>query len=210
MRLWLWRFSLCALTMLVCPVLSSGADLEIAKRAYAQKDYATALKELAPLAKRGDADAQVLLGRMYLMAYGVLRDPDEAYKLFEAAAAKGNADAEFFLGARAALRHEDVANGLKYLKLSAEQGNQDAQLLLGKTYLQGLGSDLPRDPVQADMWLRLAADHNLPFYQNELRAAERQMNAAQIAKAKALAQAWKPKHSVPSGNISKLAEKSKS
>ena len=210
MRLWLWRFSLCALTMLVCPVRSRGAALEIAKRADAQKDYATALKKLAPLAKQGDADAQVLLGRMYLMAYGVLRDPDEAYKLFEAAAAKGNADAEFFLGARAALRHEDVANGLKYLKLSAEQGNQDAQLLLGKTYLQGLGNDLPRDPVQADMWLRLAADHNLPFYQNELRAAERQMNAAQIAKAKALAQAWKPKHNVPSGNISKLDAKSKS
>jgi len=204
MRPWLWRLLFCGFAILLSTEFSTGADLNVAKHAYAEKDYATALKELAPLAKQGNAEAEVLLGRMYLMAYGVLRDPDQAYKLFEAAAAKGNADAEFFLGSRAALLHEDIPRGLKLLQLSAEQGNQDAQLLLGKTYLQGLGRDLPRDPVQADMWLRLAANHNLPFYQNELLAAEQRMNAADIAKGKALADAWKPKHTPPHGDMSKL------
>jgi len=82
------------------------------------------------------------------------------------------------------------------VRLAAEQGNQDAQLLLGKTYLDGV-PELPRDAVHADMWLRLAADHNLPFYQNELAAAEQQMNADQIAKGKALAADWKPTRGQP-------------
>ncbi len=187
------RFALGALTIMLSAVFSAGADLAAAKAAYKKRDYATAFKQLTPLVKRGNAAAEVLLGRMYLMGYGVLKEPDEAYKLFRAAAAQGDADAEFMLGSQAVFLHIDVANGLSMLRLSAEQGNRDAQLLLGKTYMQGFRPYVPRDPVQADMWLRLAARHNLPFYRNELRIAERQMNAAEIAKGKALAAAWKPK-----------------
>jgi len=73
------------------------------------------------------------------------------------------------------LPQKDIAEGVKWLRLSAEQGQQDAQLILGKAYLQG-AKELPRDPVIADMWLRLAAKGNLEFYQNELLAAEAQMN----------------------------------
>jgi uncharacterized protein len=208
MRDWLERVFLCALSLLIFAAFSAAADLASAVRAYneaeearkngedaaARRGYAKALNELTPLVKQGDPDAQVLLGRMYLMGNGVLKDPDEANKLFEEAAKQGNADAQFFLGSPAVLRHANIPQGLKMLRLSAEQGNQDAQLLLGKSHLTGLGPDLPRDPVQADMWLRLAAKDNLPFYQNELRVAERGMNAAEIAKGKALAEAWKPKH----------------
>ncbi len=193
MRSWLWRFSLCAFTTLLCVGVSAPADVESAKRAYEQKDYATAFKELTPLAEQGNAEAQVVLGKMYMMGRGVLKDTDQAYRWFRASAAQGNADAQFFLGSFYLLTHKDIAQGLKWLRLSAEQGNQDAQLLLGKAYLDG-SKELPRDPVQADMWLRLAAENNLEFYQNELRAAERAMTQAQIEKGKALAAAWKPKH----------------
>ena len=127
------------------------------------------------------------------MGQGVLKDPDQAIKWFKASAAQGNANAQFFLGSFYLLPHRDISEGLKWLRLSAEQGNQDAQLFLGKAYLDG-SEELRRDPVQADMWLRLAAEKNLEFYQNELRAAERQMTAGQAAKGKALAEAWKPKH----------------
>jgi uncharacterized protein len=96
---------------------------------------------------------------------------------------------------------------VKWLRLSAEQGQQDAQLLLGKTYLQG-DKDLPRDPVQAEMWLRRAAKNNLEFYQSELYAAEAQMNAEQIARGKALAAAWKPKAAAsPASKLSSAQEK---
>ena len=190
MRSWLQRFSLCVFSILLCSMLSAAADLESAKRAYEQKDYATALKQVMPLAERGNADAQLLLGEMYLSGRGVLKDNDQAMKLFKSSAMQGNAEAEFRLGAWYLLPHRDIAEGVKWMQLSAEQGNQDAQLLLGKAYLQG---EVPRDPVQADMWLRLAAKDNLQFYQNELRAAEKQMTGAQIQKGKALAETWKPK-----------------
>lgn len=188
-------------------------DLKSAERSYneaeqirkkgnnaaAQKDYATAFKELAPLAKQGDPRAEVLLGKMYLMGYGAPKDPDQANKLFRAAAGQGNADAQFFLGAPSVLHHQNISDGMKWLKLSAEQGNQDAQLLLGHTYLQGVQGAVTRDPAQADKWLRLAARNNLPFYKLQLEGAERQMSAADIAKGKTLAAAWKPKHGLRPG-----------
>jgi len=192
MRSWLHRFSLCVFTILLCASFSAGANLKSAKRAYQQKDYATAFKESSVLAEQGNADAQLILGKMYMLGQGVLKDPDQAIKWLTASAVQGNADAQFFLGANYLLPHKDIAEGVKWLRLSAEQGNQDAQLLLGKAYLQG-DKELPRDPVQADMWLRLAAMDNLQFYQTELFSAERQMTADQIAKGKDLAAAWKPK-----------------
>jgi len=183
------------------------AGLKSAERAYNQaeqarkggnnatalKRYATALKEFTPLAKQGNAEAQLYLGKMYLLGQGVLKDPDEAIKWLKASGEQGNADAQFFLGSSYLLPHKDIAQGLMWMRLSAEQGNQDAQLLLGQAYLQDL-KELRPDPVQADMWLRLAARNNLPFYKAQLQGAERQMNAAQIARGKALADAWKPKH----------------
>ncbi len=170
-----------------------ATDFESAKRAYDQKDYATAFKEFTPLADHGQAEAQLYLGKMYMIGQGVLKDPDKAIKWFKASADQGNADAQFFLGSYYLLPQRDVPEGVKWMRFSAEQGNKDAQFVLGKAYLQGL-QDFARDPVQAEMWLRLAAKDNLEFYQNELRAGETQMSPDEIAKGKALAEAWKPKH----------------
>ena len=195
MRSWLPRLSLCVFTILLCAGFSAAADLESAKRAYQQKDYATAVKEFTVLAEHGNSDAQLILGKMYMMGQGVPKDSEQASKWFKAAAVQGNADAQFFLGSMYLLPQKDIGEGLKWLRLSAEQGMQDAQLLLGKAYMEG-SKELPRDPVQGDMWLRLAAKDNKEFYQDELRAAENQMTADEIAKAKALVAAWKPKASV--------------
>lgn len=183
---------LCLTTLALSARLSASADLAFARRAYEEKDYATALKESTSLAKEGNADAQLLLGRMYLMGQGVTRDNDEASKWFEASAAQGNADAQFMLGSMYLLPQKDVAKGVKWLRLSADQGNQDAQYLLGKAYVQGLPS-LPRDPVQAELWLSLAARQNLQFYKTELDNAESQMTPSEVDRGRALAAAWKPK-----------------
>src|SRR5213594_2041640 len=58
---------LCAFMILLCPLLSAAADLESAKRAYEDKDYAKALQEATPLVEQGNAEAQCLLGKMYWM-----------------------------------------------------------------------------------------------------------------------------------------------
>jgi TPR repeat protein len=187
------QFSIFVSSILLCAGLSAAADLTSAKHAYEQKNFATAFKELTPLAEQGNADAQFLLGKMYWMGQGVLKDDAQAMKWLKASATQGNADAQFFVGSYYLLPHRDIAEGLRWLRLSAEQGNQDAQLLLGKTYMGG-ARELPRDPVQGEMWLRLAAKGNLPFYEAQLATAESEMSPDQIAKGKALADAWKPKH----------------
>jgi len=181
------------LTIPVCSVVFAAPDLEAVKRSFEQTDYATALKEVKPLAEQGNPAAQLFLAKMYLKGQGVPKDPEQANKWFRQAAVQGNAESQFFLGAWYLLPHRDIGEGLKWIRLSAQQGNQDAQLLLGKAYLAG---ELAREPVQADMWLRLAAKGNLDFYQNELRVAEAQMTAEQIAQGKALAESWKPQPGV--------------
>ncbi len=192
MRSMLQRFPLCVFTILLCGWGAAAADLKSAKRAYGEKDYATALKEFRSLAEQGNADAQVNLGTMYMRGQGVSRDLEQALKWFKAAAEQGNADGQFLLGAAYLLPRKDIPEGLKWIRLSAEQGNQDAQMLLGKAYMDG-DNGVPRDPVQGEMWLRLAAKNNLPFYEAQLASAERQMSPDQIAKGKALAEAWRPK-----------------
>lgn len=193
MTLLLRRLSTLALAFFIATGVRA-VDLDSAKRAYTQKDYASAFKEFTSLADQGQPEAQLYLGRMYMMGQGVLRDTDKAIKYFKAAAYQGNADAQFFLGSIYLLPQTDIAEGIKWLRFSADQGNKDAQYLLGKAYIQGAEHSLPRDPVQAEMWLRLAAKNNLEFYANELLNAEGQMTAAEIAKGKALAEAWTPKH----------------
>jgi uncharacterized protein len=191
MRSWLRHLGFCGLAIVLGAGVSRATDLESATRAYQQQDYATAVKEYTALAEQGNPKAQFILGKMYMLGQGVPRDSDEAIKWLKPAAAQGDADAQFFLGATYLLPQKDVGEGVKWLRLSAEQGNQDAQLLLGKAYLKG-GKELPRDPVQGGMWMRLAARENKQFYQDELHSAERQMTQEQVAKAKALADHWKP------------------
>ena len=190
---WLRRSLPGVLSFSVWSLVFAAPDLESVRRSYEHSDYTAALKEVMPLAEQGNPDAQVFLAKMYLKGQGVPKDPDQANKWFRRAAMQGNAESQFFLGAWYLLPHRDITEGLKWVQLSAEQGNQDAQLLLGKAYLQG---ELPREPVQADMWLRLAAKDNLDFYQNELRVAEGQMTQEEIAQGKALAERWQPKHAL--------------
>jgi len=183
--------------VLFSPCLYS-ADLQVGKDDYDRKDYAKAAKELAPLAQQGNIDAQVLLGKMYMLGEGLPKDTDLALKWFRAASDQGNAEAEFFLGAMCLLPRRDIPQGLKWLRLSAQQGTADAQLLLGMAYLKG--DDLPHDLVQADMWLHLSATQGDRLATAQYEQAERHMTPDQIEKARALAQAWSPRTAANNNN----------
>jgi TPR repeat protein len=185
------RFFIYVSSLVLCSVFLHGADLQAGQRAYEQKDYDGAMKELAPLAQEGKVEAQILLGKMYMLGQGVPKNTDAALKWFRAAADKGNAEAQFFLGAMYLLPARDIPQGLKWLRLSAEQGTPDAQVLLGMAYLKG--TELPHDLVAADMWLHLAASKGDKFAPTQCEVAERQMTPDQIAKARTLATEWKAK-----------------
>ena len=185
----------CFLFFIPTVVLWSGplaaADFDSAMRLYEKREYAGAFKEFTAVAEQGNSEAQLILGKMYMIGQGVDKDSDQAIRWYKAAADQGNADAQFFLGAMYLLPQRDIPEGLKWLKLSADQGMQDAQFLLGMAYLKG--QNFTHDPVQAYMWLELAAAQGGEFYQSQRNEAGRQMTPDQIAQAKALAAAWKPK-----------------
>ena len=192
------RFFVCLCSLVFSSVFLYGADLQAGQRAYEQKDYGSAMKELAPLAHAGRVEAQILLGKMYMLGQGVPKDADLAVKWLRAAADQGDAQAQFFLGAMYLLPAKDIPEGLRWIRLSAEQGTPDAQLLLGMAYLKG--TDLPHDLVAADMWLHLAASEGDKFAPSQCERAERQMTPEQIAKAGTLAAEWKTK--IPANHTS--------
>ncbi len=62
--------------------------------------------------------------------------------------------------------NKDEAKGVEWLKKSAEQGNAEAQELLGKCYMQGTGLD--KDEKMAVYWYEKAAEQGRTFSQGEL------------------------------------------
>lgn len=72
--------------------------LEKALVAYDQGDYATALEILRPLAERGNAPAQGVLGVMYGVGQGVPQDYGQAWDWLYPGAEAGDANAQYNFG----------------------------------------------------------------------------------------------------------------
>jgi len=167
--------------------------------AYSRGDYATALRELRPLAEQGDSLAQSYLGFMYAKGQGVPQDDAEAAKWFRKTAEQGDADAQYLLGflyAEGPGVPQDFAEAAKWLRKAAMQGYAFAQGDLGFMYEKGRG--VPQDYVQAHMWYNLAASRLPPGTKRDLAVKNRdivaaKMTPAQISKAQRLAREWKPK-----------------
>ena len=78
--------------------VANAGPYEDGLAAYKQRDYATALKLLRPLAEQGNAAAQNVLGVMYEIGRGVPQDDMEAVKWFRLSAEQGDAAAQTSLG----------------------------------------------------------------------------------------------------------------
>jgi len=85
------------LSLFIWPI-SAHADFQAGMDAYDQGDYATALKEMRPLAEQGHADAQFNLGVMYSNGQGVPQDNAQARDWLQKAAEQGMADGQVKLG----------------------------------------------------------------------------------------------------------------
>ena len=84
--------------------------------AYDRGDYATALRELTPLAEQGHPGAQLALGLMYDNGWGVPEERSEAARWFRAAALQGDAMAQAHL---ARLYFEGLGVGQDYTEAYA-------------------------------------------------------------------------------------------
>ncbi len=193
MRVGLERILLGAVMSMFFAAVATPADCDAGKRAFEKGDYATALKKLTPLAAKGNAEAQSLLGLMYDLGKGLPRDTDQALRWYKAAADQGSAAGEFHLGTiylNGAGAVRDTVQGLKWLTLAANQGLSDAALVLGMAYMNL--KDFPHDFVKADMWLRVAAARGDSFAAGQRARLETHMTRAEIAQSESLAAAWRP------------------
>ena len=124
-------------TLLLAVVLLFGSsqvgyaqDFDKGDEAYFRGDYAAALKEWRPLAFRGNASAQYLLGGMYRNGYGVTQDNREAVKWYRLAAEQGLAYAQASLGIMYGNGEgviQDKVYAHMWYNIAASDGNEPAK-----------------------------------------------------------------------------------
>jgi hypothetical protein len=180
--------------------VATAGPFEDAVANYRRGDYATALRLWHSLAEKGDADAQFQLGVMYESGQGVPPNDADAIKWYRQAAEQDDAVAQFNLGVMyakgGAPNHAEAA---LWYRLAADYGLAGAQFNLGMMYVEGQG--VPKDDVQALMWLDLAASQ-IPALGKDQRnstvdARDRvasKMTPQQIVEAQELAFEWKIEH----------------
>ncbi len=114
--------------ILVLP-FAARADFKAGIDAFHEQDFATAFRELRPLAESGDADAQYWVGRMLDLGQGTERNSEEAAEWLHRAAVQGQDDAQFALG----LLYEmgrgvewSPAEAYRWIREAAARGNTHA------------------------------------------------------------------------------------
>lgn len=167
--------------------------------AYNEQNYAAALKDIAPLAEAGDADAQHLLGLMYYMGRGVPRDHAAAFLWHRKAADQGLPAAQYVVGAMLYTGNgvaRDQTLAVAWFRKAAEGGHPDAQYALGLMYRYHVAG-LPEDTVLAYMlWDLATAGGHRSAGEQRAELAHR-MTARQVAQAQCMARHWQPGMPLP-------------
>ncbi|MEZ5890639.1 MAG: tetratricopeptide repeat protein [Xanthobacteraceae bacterium] len=173
--------------------------VDAAETAYDKGKYKTALRLARPLAEKGDAHAEALMGLLYANGRGVPRDDHEAMKWFRSAADQGDPVAQLQIGIMYYDGRgvpQDYSEAARWYQLAAERGNPEAQYNLGIMYATGVG--MPQDNILAHMWFNLAAARFTLSVPRDRAARNRdtvarKMAPDEIARAQELARLWKPK-----------------
>ncbi|MET0268568.1 MAG: tetratricopeptide repeat protein [Duganella sp.] len=167
--------------------------------AYNNKQYSVALKEITPLAKAGNADAQHLLGLMYYMGRGVEQDYQKAFQWHRKAAEQGKADAQYVVGAMYYTGNtviQDHKQAVVWFRKAAEQGHADSLQIMGLMYRYHMGG-VEQDNVIAYMLWNVAAARGSATAVEQRAAVARQLSKEQIEEGQALSAAWKPGKKLP-------------
>jgi Sel1 repeat len=145
-------------------------------------------------AEKGNMDAQLKLGLIYIKGEVIPQNYKKAHEWLEKPAEQGNSSAQFNLGVMYQEGQgipQDYAKAIYWFQKSAEQGVAQAQSSLGSMYT--LGQGVPIDFQKSYVWASLAVT------QGEQKASElRQISAkrltpAQLAEAQEWAKDWHEK-----------------
>ena len=90
-----------------------------------------------------------------------------------------------------AYKRQDYKTAYKLWLPLAEQGDADAQVLLGVMYDKGQG--VPQDYVLAHMWWNLSGSNGNKDAVTNRNIIEKRMSPSQKEKAQEMARNWKPK-----------------
>jgi TPR repeat protein len=108
-------------------------NLENGIEAFKNGNYIESIKLLKPLAERGNAEAQCILGNIYHMGLGVNIDDPKAVQWYQQSARQGYAIASnnlagiYFMGECGVA--EDYEEALKWSQLSQKQGFEDSKYI---------------------------------------------------------------------------------
>ena len=126
-----------------------------------------AVNNFRAAAARGDAEAQIQLGKFYEIGYGVNRDLAEAMKWYRKANEQGHPEAAFFIGVLYANglgvkpNHEEA---MKWFHIAAERGYTRAEFVIAEHYEFD-----KKDMEEAMKWYRRSAEHGNKLAQWSLR-----------------------------------------
>jgi len=149
-----------AAALLAHTALAAG-PVDDGLQAVQRGDYATALALLGPEASRGDANAESVLGLMYVNGQGVPHDPIQALYWLTKAANQGVAAAQnqvaliYCTGGPGVT--QDLAQAAIWFRKAADQDDATAQENLAIMYDNGQG--VAQDYAAAVYWFRRAAGH---------------------------------------------------
>jgi len=147
-------------------------DAKLVKAAYAavqNSDFAGAAQDSSIAAKAGNAEAQELLGGMYLTGHGETQDCGQALHWLGLSAKQGDAQAIYHYGVLTEdgiCVKRDLVAAMSSYKTAAQSGMTAAQIGIGMMYHNAEG--VPRDDAQAVKWLTEAANKNDALAQHEL------------------------------------------
>lgn len=122
------------------------------------RDTQAGITALEQAVAQNHAAAATLLGRVLLSDHGT-RDPERAAALFANAAARGEAEAQYYLGLlyrNGTGVEQDLTTAFNWFLAASEAQNVAAQYELSRAYSRGDGT--PGDSGEALRWLRAAAE----------------------------------------------------
>ncbi|MCJ2070396.1 hypothetical protein MKK75_16580 [Methylobacterium sp. J-030] len=160
------------------------------------RDLAMAAKLFEKLAAAGYAPAQYKIGGQYEKGAGVVHDLDKAKLWYGRAAEQGHARsmhnlAVIFAENPAANGKPDFASAASWFRQGAEYGVRDSQYNLGVLYARGMG--LTQDLVQSYAWFAAAAAQGDDDAAKKRDDVANKLSTAELASAKSLAAAFKPR-----------------
>ncbi len=198
------------LLALLLPTLSR-ADLGQGLDAAAREDWPTAYREFKESALRGNGNAAVNLGNLYMRGLGVAQDYYQARAWYEKAALESNPIAEAKLGLLYYLGlgvEENRTRAAEWFQKAGDQGDAHSAMTLAEMYLAGDG--VPVSRREAYVWYTIASELGYKEAETPRITLATELSGAEINSALERVEVWRKSYDQQVEKASRLmAKKSK-